>query len=163
MGITMIWAMGRNGVMGKDNGMPWHLPRDMAFFKEQTMGKPVVMGRKTWESFGGKPLKDRTNIVMTRDSEYTSQDAQIIHSLEEALEYANNQELMIIGGAQIYEKWLPYADRLLVTRIDEDFEGDTVFPDIDWTCWSLSEEIPGVRDDKNPYDYRFSIYDRNKC
>jgi len=163
MGITMIWAMGRNGVMGKDNGMPWRLPRDMAFFKQQTIGKPVVMGRKTWESFGGKPLKDRTNIVMTRDSEYTSQDAQIIHSLEEALEYANNQELMIIGGAQIYEKWLPYADRLLVTRIDEDFEGDTVFPDIDWTCWTLSEEIPGVRDEKNPYDYRFYIYDRNKC
>ncbi|MEC0090886.1 dihydrofolate reductase [Paenibacillus macquariensis] len=163
MGITMIWAMGRNGVMGKDNGMPWRLPRDMAFFKEQTIGKPVVMGRKTWESFGGRPLKDRTNIVMTRDSEYTSQDAQIIHSLEEALEYANNQELMIIGGAQIYEKWLPYADRLLVTRIDEDFEGDTVFPDIDWTCWNLSEEIPGVRDEKNPYDYRFYIYNRNNC
>ena len=163
MGITMIWAMGRNGVMGKDNGMPWRLPRDMAFFKEQTIGKPVVMGRKTWESFGGRPLKDRTNIVMTRDSEYTSQDAQIIHSLEEALEYANNQELMIIGGAQIYEKWLPYADRLLVTRIDEDFEGDTVFPDIDWTCWTLCEEIPGVRDEKNPYDYRFYIYNRNNC
>ncbi|OAB25409.1 dihydrofolate reductase [Paenibacillus macquariensis subsp. defensor] len=163
MGITMIWAMGRNGVMGKDNGMPWRLPRDMAFFKEQTIGKPVVMGRKTWESFGGKPLKDRTNIVMTRDLEYTSQDAQIIHSLEEALEYANNQELMIIGGAQIYEKWLSYADRLLVTRIDEDFEGDTVFPDIDWTCWTLSEEIPGVRDEKNPYDYRFYIYNRNNC
>ncbi|OAB41231.1 dihydrofolate reductase [Paenibacillus antarcticus] len=163
MGITMIWAMGRNGVMGKDNGMPWRLPRDMAFFKEQTIGKPVVMGRKTWESFGGKPLKDRTNIVMTRDSEYKSHDAQIIHSLEEALDYANNQELMIIGGAQIYEKWLPYADRLLVTRIDEDFEGDTVFPDIDWTCWTLSEEIPGVRDEKNPYDYRFYIYNRNNC
>ncbi len=162
MGITMIWAMGRNGVMGKDNGMPWHLPRDMAFFKEQTMGKPVVMGRKTWESFGGKPLKDRTNIVMTRDLEYTTQGAQIIHGLEEALEYANNQELMIIGGAQIYEKWLPYADRLLVTRIDEDFEGDIVFPDIDWTGWTLSEEIPGIRDEKNIYDYRFYIYDRIK-
>ncbi len=159
----MIWAMGRNGVVGKDNGMPWHLPRDMAFFKQQTLGKTIVMGRKTWESFGGKPLKDRLNIIMTRDKEYTAQGAQVIHSIEEALDYANNQELMIIGGAQIYEKWLPYADRLLVTRIEEDFAGDTVFPDVDWSEWNITEKIPGIRDEKNPYDYDFYIYDRNKC
>lgn len=159
----MIWAMGRNGVVGKDNGMPWHLPRDMAFFKQQTLGKTIVMGRKTWESFGGKPLKDRLNIIMTRDKEYTAQGAQVIHSIEEALDYANNQELMIIGGAQIYEKWLPYADRLLVTRIEEDFAGDTVFPDVDWSEWSITEKMPGIRDEKNPYDYDFYIYDRNKC
>lgn len=159
----MIWAMGRNGVVGKDNGMPWHLPRDMAFFKQQTLGKTIVMGRKTWESFGGKPLKDRLNIIMTRDKEYTAQGAQVIHSIEEALDYANNQELMIIGGAQIYEKWLPYADRLLVTRIEEDFAGDTFFPDVDWSEWSIAEKIPGIRDEKNLYDYDFYIYDRNKC
>lgn len=163
MSITMIWAMGRNGVMGKDNGMPWRLPRDMAFFKQQTIGKTIVMGRKTWESFGSRPLKDRVNVIMTRDKEFTAQGAQVIHSLEEALEYANNQELMIIGGAQIYEKWLPYADRLLVTRIDEDFEGDTVFPDVEWSDWGMTEQIPGIKDEQNPYDYGFYIYDRNKC
>lgn len=163
MSITMIWAMGRNRVMGKDNGLPWRLPRDMAFFKQQTLGKTIVMGRKTWESFGGKPLKDRVNMIMTRDTEYRTQGAQIIHRLEDALEYANDQELMVIGGAQIYEEWLPYADRLLVTIIDEDFEGDIVFPDMDWTGWTLTEEIPGIRDDKNPYEYRFCTYDRKKC
>lgn len=151
--------MGRDGIMGKDNDMPWRLPRDMAFFKQQTIGKSVVMGRRTWESFGGKPLKNRTNIVMTRDPEYTSQGAHIIHTLEDAKAFAQNGELMIIGGAQIYEQWLPLADRLIVTRIDEDFEGDIIFPEMDWSKWTLTEQIPGVRDDSNPYDYSFNFYE----
>jgi dihydrofolate reductase len=155
----MIWAMGRNGIMGKDNDMPWRLPRDMAFFKQQTIGKSIVMGRRTWESFGCKPLKNRTNIIMTRDVEYTAQGAHIIHTLEDAKASAQNDELMIIGGAQIYEEWLPLADRLIVTKIDEDFEGDIVFPEIDWSKWTLNEQIPGVRDDNNPYDYSFNFYE----
>ncbi|AJS58352.1 dihydrofolate reductase [Paenibacillus sp. IHBB 10380] len=159
MRITMIWAMGHNGIMGKDNDMPWRLPRDMAFFKQQTLGKSIVMGRRTWESFGGKPLKNRTNIIMTRDLEYTAQGAHIIHTLEDAKTFAQNDELMIIGGAQIYEEWLPLADRLIVTKIDEDFEGDIVFPVIDWSKWTLIEQITGVRDDNNPYDYSFNFYE----
>ncbi|MGF7047482.1 dihydrofolate reductase [Paenibacillus sp. DS2015] len=160
MRITMIWAMGRGGIMGKDNDMPWRLPRDMAFFKEQTLGKAVVMGRKTWESFGSKPLKNRTNIIMTRDLGYTTPGAHIIHTLEDAKTFALNDELIIIGGAQIYEEWLPLANQLIVTKIDEDFEGDIVCPEIDWSQWALIEQIPGVHDDKNPYQYSFNFYER---
>ncbi|WP_438350910.1 dihydrofolate reductase [Paenibacillus sp. FA6] len=160
MTVTMIWAMGRNGVVGKDNGMPWHLPHDMAFFKRQTIGKPVVMGRKTWESFGGKPLKDRMNIIMTRDPKYTAQGAHVVRTVEEVLDLVQDQELMVIGGSQIYAEWMPVADRLLVTRIDADFEGETVFPETDWSVWTLTEETRGIRDDKNLYDHHFCTYIR---
>jgi dihydrofolate reductase len=160
MSVTMIWAMGRNGVMGNNNGLPWRLPRDMAFFKQQTIGKTIVMGRKTWESFGGKPLKDRTNIIMTRDPEYVTQGAHLITSVEDALIYAKDQELMVIGGAQIYAEWMPYADRLLVTIIEDDFEGNTIFPSIDWSNWTLTEKILGIQDEKNPYEYYFCTYIR---
>ncbi|AOZ91089.1 dihydrofolate reductase [Paenibacillus crassostreae] len=158
MSITMIWAMDRNGVMGKDNGLPWRLPRDMAFFKQETINKPIVMGRKTWESFNGKPLKDRINIIMTRDQTYEVQGAHVIHTVEDALNYAKDADLMVIGGAQIYTQWLPYADRLLVTRIDEEFEGDITFPEIDWTAWTLTDRTKGIQDEQNPYEYYFCTY-----
>lgn len=158
MSVTMIWAMDRNGVMGKDNGLPWRLPRDMAFFKQETINKPIVMGRKTWESFNGKPLKDRVNIIMTRDETYEAQGAQVIHTVEDALNYAKDAELMVIGGAQIYTQWLPYADRLLVTRIEADFEGDIIFPEIDWTVWTLTDRTKGIQDEQNPYEYYFCTY-----
>ncbi|WP_136605920.1 dihydrofolate reductase [Paenibacillus dokdonensis] len=160
MSMTFIWAMGENRVIGRNNGLPWRLPRDMAFFKEQTMGKKVLMGRKTWESFGGKPLPGRTNIILTRDPEYTAPGAQIIHTIDEALGLGNEEELMVIGGSEIYRALLPNADCLVVTKIDEIFEGDTFFPEINESEWKCVQEVQGIRDEKNPYDYRFCTYIR---
>lgn len=161
MSISMIWAMAENGVIGKDNDMPWHLPLDFAYFKEQTLGKRMLMGRKTWDSLGGKPLKGRTSIVITRDTGFQAEGTQVIHTLEEALaEGRKDDELMIIGGAEIYRMMLPYADKLLVTRIHEDFEGETKFPDVRWEEWKEVSSVQGIRNEQNPYDYRFYVYER---
>ncbi|WP_311077856.1 dihydrofolate reductase [Paenibacillus polymyxa] len=162
MGISMIWAMTQNGVIGRDNKLPWRLPRDMAFFKEQTINKTVLMGRKTWESFGGKSLPNRRNVVLTRDQRYQVEGAEVIHSLEEGLQLAKQEELMVIGGAEIYALFWPHADRLIVTRIEEAFEGDTTFPELDWNGWNIVSETPGIKDDKNPYEYRFVVYERTE-
>ncbi|MFC3749810.1 dihydrofolate reductase [Paenibacillus sp. GCM10012306] len=163
MSISMIWAMDVKGVIGKDNSMPWHLPRDFAFFKSETMGKTMLMGRKTWDSLGGKPLKGRTSIVLTRDHSFTAEGAEVVHSLEEALEAAKRtDELMVIGGAEIYRIVLPYADKLIVTRIEHDFAGDTFFPDVNWDEWKEVSSTPGIKDEKNPYDYRFVVYERTE-
>lgn len=160
--ISMIWAMGKDQVIGLNGTMPWRLPRDMAFFREKTLNKTILMGRKTWESFGSKPLPHRTNIVLTRDENFTLSEDQgiVLHDIEDATAYSNNGELMVIGGAQIYEKMLPKADRLYCTFIDESFEGDTYFPEVNWDQWQIIEEIPGITDEKNPYTYRFVIYER---
>ncbi|MDQ0194814.1 dihydrofolate reductase [Paenibacillus wynnii] len=161
MSISLIWAMGSNGVIGKDNDMPWHLPRDFAFFKAETLGKRMLLGRKTWDSLGGKPLKDRTSLVMTRDTSFNPEGAEVVHTVEEALnEGRKTDELMVIGGSEIYRMMLPYADKLIVTRIDEDFEGDTYFPNVDWSLWKEVSNTKGIRDDKNPYDYHFLVYER---
>ncbi|MEK3946997.1 dihydrofolate reductase [Paenibacillus sp. FSL H7-0703] len=162
MGISMIWAMAQNGVIGRDNKLPWHLPRDMAFFKEQTINKTVLMGRKTWESFGGKSLPNRRNVVLTRDQCYRVEGAEVIHSLEEGLQLAKQEELMVIGGAEIYALFWPHADRLIVTRIEETYEGDTTFPELDWNGWNIVSETPGIKDDRNPYEYRFVVYEKTE-
>ncbi|MDP4098646.1 dihydrofolate reductase [Paenibacillus sp. P96] len=160
MSISMIWAMDENGTIGRDNALPWRLPRDMAFFKEQTLNKTVLMGRKTWESFGGKSLPQRNNIILTRDPHYAAAGAGVIHSLEEGLRLAEQEQLMIIGGAEIYKLFWSHADQLIVTRIEEVFAGDTVFPALDWSGWKIVREIPGITDEKNPYRYRFVYYER---
>ncbi|MCP3793792.1 dihydrofolate reductase [Paenibacillus sp. CH40] len=162
MGISMIWAMAQNGVIGRDNKLPWRLPRDMVFFKEQTINKTVLMGRKTWESFGGKSLPNRRNVVLTRDQCYQVEGAEVIHSLEEGLQLAKQEELMVIGGAEIYALFWPHADRLIVTRIEETFEGDTTFPELDWNGWNIVSETPGIKDDRNPYEYRFVVYEKTE-
>lgn len=159
--ITMIWAQDTNGLIGQDNALPWRIPADMAYFKQETLGKPVVMGRKTWESFGGKPLKDRQNIVLTRDASWTAEGAHVVHTVEEALTASVGEEVMIIGGSQIYELFLPLADRLRVTQVQEAFEGDAFFPTVDWSEWKLTESTEGPRDEKNKYVYVFEIYERS--
>lgn len=159
MSISMIWAMSKNGVIGKDNGMPWRLPKDMAFFKEQTTGHTVIMGRKTWESFNGKPLPNRKNVILTR-REQTFDGAEVIHSVEEGVEMAKEQPLFVIGGATVYTAFMPYADRLIVTQINETFDGDTFMDEVDLKEWKLAHEIPGEKDEKNPYDYTFQFYER---
>ncbi|MCL6606255.1 MAG: dihydrofolate reductase [Paenibacillus sp.] len=163
MSISMIWAMGSNGVIGKNNDMPWHLPRDFAFFKAETLGKRMLMGRKTWDSLGGKPLKNRTSLIITRDTTFHPEGAEVVHTVEEALnEGRKTDELMVIGGAEIYRMMLPYADKLIVTRIDEEFEGDTFFPNVDWSLWTEVSNTKGIRDAENPYDYHFLVYERTE-
>ncbi|WP_211747835.1 dihydrofolate reductase [Paenibacillus sp. Marseille-Q4541] len=159
MGITMIWAMSNNGVIGKDNGIPWRLPKDMAFFKQQTTGHTIIMGRKTWDSLNGKPLPNRKNVVLTHQDQ-TFLGAEVIHSVMEGVEMAKEESLFVIGGAAVYEAFMPYADRLIVTKIHESIEGDTFMKDIDLEVWKLIEEIPGEKDEKNPYDYSFQFFER---
>ncbi len=160
----MIWAMGRDQVIGRNGTMPWHLPRDMAFFREMTLNKTILMGRKTWESFGSKPLPKRTNVVLTRDESFSlsPEEGTVIHDIKDGIKLGQDSELMVIGGAQIYEQMLPYADKLIITFIDSDFEGDTYFPEVDWNDWTVVKEVPGITDEKNPYSYRFVTYERKK-
>lgn len=163
MSITLIWAMAQNGVIGRNNQLPWRLPADLKFFKAQTMGKTMVMGRKTWESMGSKPLPGRHSVVLTQDLSYRAEGADVVHTVEEALRCEKEGgELMVIGGAGVFRLFLPIADKLLVTRIDEDIEGDVFFPPLNWEGFDLVYEQQGIRDDKNPYDYRFLTYDRRR-
>ncbi len=157
--ISMIWAMGRNNALGCKNRMPWHLPADFAYFKRTTLGKPVIMGRKTFESIG-KPLPGRTNVVITRDSKFRPQGCITVDSIDKAKAFADGGEAFIIGGAEIYGAFLPVSDKLYITEIDHAFEADTYFPEIDYSSWKLVSEEPGPKDEKNPYDYRFLVYER---
>ncbi|WP_440109311.1 dihydrofolate reductase [Paenibacillus sp. QZ-Y1] len=162
MSIELVWAMGENGVIGLNNSIPWRLPKDMAFFKQRTLNKTIIMGRNTWESFGGKPLPQRRNIVVTRDLNYTAEQAEVVHTIEEGLKVTKGEELCVIGGSQVYLEFLPLADRLVVTRIHENFEGDTFFPEVDWSEWELKEQIEGEQDEKNVYAYTFEFYERKR-
>ncbi|HET7627236.1 MAG TPA: dihydrofolate reductase [Bacillales bacterium] len=158
--ISFLFAMGKNHVIGKDNAMPWHLPADLAYFKKLTVGHSVIMGRKTFESIG-QALPDRRNIVVTTNETFKAEGCEIVHSVREALDLVNGEdEAFVIGGAKLFEAFYPYADRLYVTAIDESFEGDTFFPEIDAERWKQTYIKPGERNEKNPYDYAFLVYDR---
>lgn len=158
--------MATNRVIGKDNGLIWHLPNDLKFFKTKTMGKPMIMGRNTFESIG-KPLPGRTNIVVTRSQTYSPDGVVVTHSLDEALSLARNtaandnvDEIMIIGGAQIYEQSLNMADRLYLTQVHATLEGDAFFPEFDINDWREIEREDFTASDKNPFDYSFIVFDR---
>jgi dihydrofolate reductase len=157
MKISMIAAMAKNNVIGKDSKMPWHLPADLKHFKAVTLGKPVIMGRKTYESIG-KALPGRKNIVVTANQAYALNDAIVVHSCDSALRIASSdaQEVMIIGGGAIYDAFLPQAEQLFLTFIDLDIEGDTHFPDYERSYhWAEIEREVHMADDKNAYDYKF--------
>lgn len=162
--ISMIAACARNRVIGVNNDLPWRLPKDLAYFMRTTLHHTIVMGRKNFESLPG-PLKNRRNVIMTRDKNYVSPTGcEVVHSVEEVLEQYENsdEELFIIGGQQIYEAFLPHADRLYITWIDHHFEGDTYFPEIDPTLWEVTSMTPGETDENNPYPYSFYIYEKKK-
>jgi len=162
MKISLIVAVNRNGVIGKDGKMPWHLPADLKYFKSVTMGKPIVMGRKTFESLG-RPLPGRENIVLTRDKNFTAEGCTIIHSLEEMRQHtADVDEVMIIGGAQLYEQMLPHADHIYMTRVDCLDEGDTWFPAFNPAEWETGFIEAHEADEKNPCAYTFIRYDRQQ-
>lgn len=158
--ISFLFAMGKNRVIGRDNEMPWHLPADLARFKKMTMGHTVVMGRKTHESIG-KALPGRKNIVVTRNMDYKAEGCIVVHSVNEAREcFDDNEEIFVIGGTKLFNAFYPYADRLYVTYINEEFEGDTFFPEIEDDRWKRTSAEKGIKDEKNPYDYSFIVYDR---
>ncbi|MGE8321092.1 MAG: dihydrofolate reductase [Comamonas sp.] len=142
--IHLIYARARNGVIGKDNTMPWHLPEDMAHFKQRTAGAAVVMGRKTWDSLPPRfrPLPGRTNIVVTRQTGWQAEGAQVAHSLEQALAAAeaSGRPTWVIGGAELYAQALPLAGAVVVTEIDQDFDGDAFAPVLDAAWTELSRE-----------------------
>jgi len=158
--ISLILAMDKNNLIGNKNGLPWKLPADLAYFKKITMGHTVIMGRKTYESIG-RPLPGRRNVVLTRDSGFTAEGCIICNKLNDALKYGDDEEAFVIGGAEIYSQFLPYARKLYITKIEEAFEGDTYFNEIDFREWRLVSKQEGTRDEKNPYTYRFLVYERD--
>ena len=158
--ISIIVAIAENGVIGDKNALLWNIKEDMRRFRTTTMGHPVIMGRKTFESLGSRPLPKRTNIVITR-ADRVFEGALTAHSLEEAIRLAEgDEEIFIIGGAQIYREALRIADRMYITRVMHDYEGDTSFPDIDLSEWKLVAEEKHDRGEEYEYPFAFLTYER---
>ena len=160
MKISMIAAMAHDRVIGKDNQMPWHMPADLAHFKRVTLGKPVLMGRKTFESIG-RPLPGRRNMVISRNPGYQADGIEVVGSVEAALALlADNEvaEVMVIGGGHLYAELLPKADCLYLTRIELEVEGDTRFPAFADEQWQCVEREVHQADEKNPHPYRFETW-----
>lgn len=156
MNLSLIVAMTKNHVIGKDNQMPWHLPADLAWFRQNTTGKPVIMGRKTFESIG-RPLPKRTNIVLSRQP-FMHEGVVWKESLESAVDFVcDSEEIMLIGGGQLFKQYLPQVSRLYLTEIQTELEGDTFFPPIDWHDWSIEFEQYRPADEQNLYDCRVLI------
>jgi dihydrofolate reductase len=162
MRISIIAAVARNGTIGAGSTLPWEMPADMRFFMATTRLHTVIMGRKSFEDIG-KPLTDRTNIVVTRQSNYADGGATVVHSLDEALQTARNNgedEAFIIGGEQIFTEGLTKADTIYLTRIHADFEGDTHFPIIDPAVWHEVKRTDYAADTENPHPYSFTVLER---
>jgi dihydrofolate reductase len=157
--ISLIVAMGANRVIGKHNQIPWHLPADLKYFRKMTMGKPIIMGRKTYDSIG-RSLSGRQNIVVTRNKDFVASGCSVVHSIGEALEVAEGEEVMIIGGAQLYKQLLPRATRLYLTKIEADFSGDKCFPTISDEEWLETSRHSYEADDTYPYRYHFIVLER---
>ena len=154
--IAIIVAAAENNVIGKDNGLIWHLPADLRHFKQITMGHPMLMGRKTYESIG-KPLPGRTSIIITTQEDYTAEGCLVTHTLEEAIEQAQqlDEEICIVGGAEIYKQALPLVDTIYLTRVHHTFEGEVYFPELNEAEWETLEQEHHEPDEKNKYNYSF--------
>lgn len=166
MRLAVIVAVAENGVIGNNNALPWHLPADLQYFKRVTLGKPIVMGRNTFESIG-RPLPGRSNIVVSRRQNYKPEGVQVVASLEQALELAadiaksgDQDELMVIGGAAIYASAIPLADRLYITEVHATVEGDVHLPTVEWSQWhEVSREQHRAAEPDN-VDFSFVVYQR---
>lgn len=151
--IQIVVAYSRNRVIGRDNALPWRLPGDLAHFKRVTMGCPIIMGRKTWESLG-RPLPGRLNVVISRNADYSAEGATVCTSMEDALRAcAEAPRACIIGGEQLFRIALPVTDEIIATEIDADIEGDTFFPDIDAGAWDEVERLPQPEENGLRYDF----------
>lgn len=164
--VAIIAAVAANGVIGKDNGIPWHLPSDFAHFKRMTMGKPLIMGRKTYESIG-RPLPGRTTIVVTRQKDYQPKGVVVAPDLDAALQQAQHiatadraNEVMVAGGAEIYSQALPIADRMYITHVGVNPEGDSFFPAVDLNEWKEGGVINVTPNPKDSADFRIKVYRR---
>jgi dihydrofolate reductase len=166
--ISIIVAVSENNVIGKDNSLIWNLPLDMKFFKEKTMGHCIITGRKNYESIPEKyrPLPNRTNIIVTRKKDYIAQGALISDSIPNALTKAymhsemETDEIFIIGGGEIYKECIKFADRMYITKVHANFEGDTFFPEIDFSVWKETSKTSHKADDKHKYDFTFIEYNK---
>lgn len=166
MDLTIIAAVAENGVIGRDGDLPWHLSSDLKRFKRVTMGNAILMGRKTWESIG-RPLPGRTSIVISRQADYNAGHDEVLlaTNLDEALAQARalenvGEEVFVIGGARIYEMSLPRADRLIITRVHAEVEGDVSFPKVDWNEWQLLVEDPHEAEENDDYPHTYQIWQR---
>lgn len=165
--LCLIVARARNGVIGKDNDLPWRLSDDLKHFKATTKGCPVIMGRKTWESLPRRPLPGRDNIVLSRDGQYAAPGARVFTSIDASIEagrglaaVASKNEIFVTGGSAIYAAALPYADRLYITEVDTEIDGDATFPDFDEALFSETERRQVSADPKNQFDFTMRTLDR---
>lgn len=157
--VSIIVAIAKNGIIGDKNSLLWHISEDMRFFRETTSGHPVIMGRKTYDSLG-RPLPKRTNVVISRTTKHI-EGCTVVGSLEEAIAlFPKEEEIFIIGGAQIYALAMEVADRLYLTRVEHDYQGDTSFPEWDESKWKLLSRTPYERGEKYEYPFAFECYDR---
>lgn len=159
--ITIIAAIGKNNELGKDNQLLWHLPNDLKHFKNLTSGHPIIMGRKTYESLG-KPLSNRTNIVVSRKEDWFEEGILIVPSLKDAIKHAKriDEQIYIIGGGNIYEQTMDLADKLEITQVNFSTEADTFFPKIDEKIWQKTDEICHPKDEKHDYEYCFQTWEK---
>ncbi|WP_165005878.1 MULTISPECIES: dihydrofolate reductase [unclassified Enterococcus] len=162
--LAAIWAQDENGLIGKEDRLPWRLPNDLKFFKQMTESNILVMGRKTFEGMGGRPLPNRQTIVLTRDPDYQAEGVTVMHSVEEvaAFEKETDGIIFIAGGSAIYKEFLPLCTVLYRTVIHHTFDGDTYFPPVDWSEWSLINQSQGEVDENNLYAHQFETYQRNE-
>ena len=161
--LAMVVAMDKKGLIGADNGLPWRLPDDMQWFVRQTMGKPIIMGRKTYESIPAKfrPLKGRHNIVLTRDRSYEAPGATVVHTVEEALAAAGDvEEIIIGGGANLYAQLLPQTNRIYLTLIEAELDGDAYFPEIEWSTWRETFRQQHPADERHNFAFTWLILER---
>jgi len=159
---SLVVAVARNGVIGRDNHLPWKLPDDLAYFKRVTMGHPIVMGRRTWESIG-RPLPGRKNIVVTHNRAFSAPGCVVVHSLEDAWKAAGDaEEVCVIGGTTLFEESLPVADLIHLTEVEAHVEGDTFFPDFDRTQWIEREVVRHPADERHAYPFRIVVLERRR-
>lgn len=160
MNFSIIAAMDENRMIGKDNDLPWRLPRDWKYVQKNTMGKTIVLGRKNFESIG-KALPGRKNIVLTRKKDYSPQDCFVVHSIDEVLKTCDSdEEVIIFGGEEIYRLFMPMVTKMYLTKIHHAFEGDTFFPEFNESDWKEVSRVKGIQDKDNPYIYYFHQYIR---
>lgn len=160
--ISQIVAVAENKVIGKDNDLIWRVPADLRYFKETTSGHHILMGRKNYESIG-RPLPNRTSVIITRNKDYQAEGCIVVNSIEEALKVAKangETEAFIIGGGEIYKSSLQQTDKIYYTEIHETFDGDTFYPELDKTTWKETAREKHLKDEKNPYDYSFVVYEK---
>jgi len=158
--VTLIVAVADSGVIGRDNALPWHLPEDLKRFKRLTLGKPVVMGRRTFESIG-KPLPGRQNIVVTRDPNYKREGVDVVHGTDDAVRTAQGApEIMVIGGAELFREFLPRAGRVHLTRVHGDVDGDIHWPALDSREWRLVEREEHAADERHAYAMTFEVWEK---